>query len=196
MSPGPRVQRRDGARGIRGYHRVVERRHPVPLALATVVLAIAAAACGTAPTSGPSSAVPTGAATAPVPTGAPGGDGRTPAPSPGTFVTSWGEAWDALPAGFPVPAGAEPANPGDPAEGPVSGAFVVERPAGEVAKLMENALGSAGYSTEALGGPLEDGSLVLDSLGTDPACRVQTRVRGLGGTTMVTVLYGAACPWG
>jgi hypothetical protein len=140
--------------------------------------------------------MPTGAATPPVPTDVPGGDGRTPAPRAGTFETAWGLAWDALPPGFPVPIGAEPASPGDPAEGLVSGAFVVERPPDEVVNLMEEALAAAGYSTEALGGPLEDGGFVLDSVGRDPACRVQTRARALGGTTMMTVLYGAACPRG
>jgi len=173
----------------------VHLRHSAPLALAAV-LAIAAAACSTAPTPGPASTGPTAAATPPHPTEVPGGDAHTPAPAPGTFETAWGTAWDALPAGFPVPVGAEPAEPGDPAEGPVSGAFVVAGPPDEVVKLMEDDLGAAGYSTEALGGPLEDGGYVLDSLGSDPACRVQTRVRALGGTTMMSVLYGAACPWG
>ncbi len=62
--------------------------------------------------------------------------------------------------------------------------------------MQQVGLAAAGYSTEALSGPSEDGSLVIDSVGTDPACRVQTRIRPLGGTTMITVLYGAACPWG
>lgn len=170
-------------------------RRVAPLALAAA-LAVAAAACGTAPTPGPTSAGPTAAATPPLPTEVPGGDGHTPAPAPGTFETAWGPAWDGLPAGFPVPAGAEPAEPSDPAEGPVSGAFVVTGPPDEVVRAAENALAAAGYSTEALDGPLEDGGYVLDSLGRDPACRVQTRVRALGGTTMMSVLYGAACPWG
>jgi hypothetical protein len=95
-----------------------------------------------------------------------------------------------------VPTDALPADPGDPADGPVSGAFVVARSPDDVTQLMQTGLAAAGYSTEALSGPLEDGSLVIDSIGTDPACRVQTRVRELGGTTMITVLYGAACPRG
>jgi len=63
---------------------------------------------------------------------------------------------------------------------------------------MQSALAAAGYSTNTLSGPAEDGSLVIDSAGGggDPACRVQTRVRPLGGTTMITVLFAAACPWG
>jgi hypothetical protein len=173
----------------------VHLRHVVALALAAA-LAIAAAACVTAPTPGPTSTGPTAAATPPPATGVPGGDARTPAAAPGTFETAWGRAWDGLPAGFPVPASAEPAEPGDPAEGPVSGAFVVTGSPDEVVRAVENALAAAGYSTEALDGPLEDGGYVLDSLGADPACRVQTHVRTLGATTMMSVLYGAACPWG
>jgi hypothetical protein len=118
-------------------------------------------------------------------------------PTPGLLPgEAWGAAWDALPPGFPVPAGATPADPGDPSDGPVSGAFVVDGAPDDVAEAVQNGLTAAGYSTEALSGPFEDGSLVIDSVGPDPACRVQTQVRPLGGTTMITVLFGAACPWG
>jgi hypothetical protein len=94
-----------------------------------------------------------------------------------------------------VPAGAAPADPGDPAAGPASGAFVVDLSAEDAVAAQQAGLAAAGYSTEALSGPSEDGALVIDSIGQDPACRVQTIVRPLGGTTMMTVLYGAACPW-
>jgi hypothetical protein len=87
-------------------------------------------------------------------------------------------------------------DPGDPTDGPVSGAFVVDGTPVDVAKAIQNGLTAAGYSTEALTGPYEDGSLVIDSVGRNPECRVQTRVRELGATTMITVLFGAACPWG
>ena len=153
-------------------------RHAPRLLATAAGLALVAAACGGSATPAPPDPGPT----PPAPTDVPGSTTRTPAHSPGTFATAWGTAWDALPPGFPVPAGAKQADPGDPADGPVSGAFVVD--------------GAAGYSTEATSGPLEDGSLVIDSVGPDPACRAQTRVRPLGGTTMITVLYGAACPWG
>jgi hypothetical protein len=158
-------------------------------------LALAVAACGGSATPVPASS--TQAPTPPAPTDVPGGGDRTAAPSPGLLPNeAWGAAWDALPPGFPVPAGARPADPGDPADGPVSGAFVVDGVTDDVAAQMQRRLGAAGYSTEAVSGPLEDGSLVIDSVGPDPACRVQTRVRPLGGTTMITVLFGAACPWG
>ncbi len=134
------------------------------------------------------------------PTGADEGPRRRP--DAGTrarpFTTAWGSGLGRAAGRLPVPAGAEPASPGDPAEGPVSGAFVTSRAPDEVATLMQNALAGAGYSTNTLSGPAEDGSLVIDSAGGggDPACRVQTRVRPLGGTTMITVLFAAACPWG
>ena len=172
---------------------------PTPTHLAIAAgLALVVAACGgsgttTRPTP-PATQPP--ASTLPAPTDVPGGGDRTPAPTPGTFELVWGTAWDALPPGFPVPADAKPADPGDPADGPVSGAFVVDGVPDDVAQAMQKGLGTAGYSTEALSGPYEDGSLVIDSVGLDPACRVQTRVRGLGGTTMITVLFGASCPWG
>jgi hypothetical protein len=160
-----------------------------------VGLALAVAACGGSTTPAPASS--TQAPTPPAPTDVPGGGDRTAAPSPGLLPNeAWGAAWDALPPGFPVPAGAKQADPGDPADGPASGAFVVDGTTDDVAAQMQRRLDAAGYSTEALSGPLEDGSLVIDSVGPDPACRVQTRVRPLGGTTMITVLFGAACPWG
>jgi hypothetical protein len=167
-------------------------RHAPRLLATAAGLALIAAACGGSATPAPPDPGPT----PPAPTDVPGSTSRTPAPSPGTFATGWGPAWDALPPGFPVPAGAMQADPGDPADGPVSGAFIVDGAPDDVAGQMQRQLGAAGYSTEALSGPLEDGSLVVDSVGPDPACRVQTRVRPLGGTTMITVLYGAACPWG
>ena len=161
----------------------------------TVGLALAVGACGGSPTPTPSDSAQ--APTPPAPTDVPGGSDRTSGPTPGLLPNeAWGAAWDALPPGFPVPAGATPADPGDPSDGPVSGAFVVDGVTDDVAAQMQRRLSAAGYSTEALSGPFEDGSLVIDSVGPDPACRVQTRVRPLGGTTMITVLFGAACPWG
>jgi hypothetical protein len=169
------------------------RTSPTLLAI-TVGLAIAVAACGGSATPTPGA---TQAPSPPAPTDVPGGSDRTPAPTPGLLPSqAWGAAWDALPPNFPVPAGAKPAEPGDPADGPVSGAFVIDGVPNDVATAIQNGLAAAGYSTEAVNGPLEDGSLVIDSVGRDPACRVQTRVRPLGGTTMITVLYGASCPWG
>ncbi|MFH0750276.1 MAG: hypothetical protein V2B17_00405 [Chloroflexota bacterium] len=171
-------------------------RHTPTLLAISAGLALAVAACGGSGAPTPTT-TPTLAPTRPAPTYGPGGGDRTPAPTPGLLPgEAWGAAWDALPPGFPVPADATPADPADPADGPVSGAFIVDGAPEDVARAMEGGLGAAGYRTEALSGPFEDGSLVIDSVGPDPACRVQTRVRPLGGTTMITVLFGASCPWG
>ncbi len=181
-------------------------RHHRPALLAAVALAAALAACGgaatPAPTGTPSGPSATAAPTAPPttpspppPTKVPGGNGATLAPLPGTIETTWGTAWEALPAGFPLPPGLSPAEPGDPADELSSGAFVVERDVDAVAEQARAALDGAGYSIEALGGPAEDGSLVVDAVGQDPACRIRVTVRPLGGLTLVSVLFGAACPW-
>jgi hypothetical protein len=175
------------------------------LLIALVAFLALVAACGDAassadPTSPPPPPAMTPAPTAPAstdpaPTKVPGGDGATPAPLPGTIDTSWGTAWEALPRGFPLPPGLSPAEPGDPADEPSSGAFVVERDVEAVAEQARAALNEAGYSIEALGGPAEDGSVVVDAVGQDPACRVRVTVRPLGGLTLVSVLFAAECPW-
>jgi hypothetical protein len=108
--------------------------------------------------------------------------------------TSWGRLWDDLPASFPVPPEATIAD--DATAEPVSGAFAI--PGGDPAQIatwMQAALETATYSTEALSGPLEDGSFVLDSTG-DGDCRIQTVVAPAGGLTLLLVRYGAACPNG
>lgn len=167
------------------------------MALALTVAACGGSGPGTSVTAAPTTTPgPTDRVTPANPTNVPGATNATPPVAPGTVETAWGEAWDALPPGFPVPVDATPADPGDPADGSVSGAFVVSGTPDSVAREMQTTLTAAGYSTEALSGPYEDGSLVIDSVGQDPDCRVQTHVRALGATTMITILFAAACPWG
>jgi hypothetical protein len=60
--------------------------------------------------------------------------------------------------------------------------------------LVKVGLDLAGYSTDQ-SGPLEDGSFVLDSTGTASGCRAQTTLTPLSGTTLMTVLFGADCPF-
>ena len=107
--------------------------------------------------------------------------------------TEWGRIWDALPASFPVYMGAvetEEAGAGEP----VSATFSTPAAADEIATWMQSRLELATYSTEALSGPLEDGSFVLDSVG-DAGCRIETTVAPAGGLTIITVRYGADCPF-
>jgi hypothetical protein len=78
--------------------------------------------------------------------------------------------------------------------GPVSAVLAV--PGQEVrtiATWMQAELERDGYRTEALNGPLEDGSFVLDSVGGG-GCLVEVAVAPLGDLTVLTARYGAACP--
>lgn len=128
-------------------------------------------------------------------------EGVVPTPVPGSTQpsdavlqtdTGWGRIWDAIPVTFPRYPDAIPTQT---REGPVSASFAVGASAEQAATFMQAALETAGFSTEAMSGPLEDGSIVIDSVGDPLTCRVQTRLTPLSGTTHMTVLYGAACPF-
>ncbi|MGZ8502026.1 MAG: hypothetical protein ACXWW6_04145 [Candidatus Limnocylindrales bacterium] len=110
----------------------------------------------------------------------------------GQTDTDWGRIWDALPAGFPTYPGTTPA--GEVERGPVSAALIVDgQDARAVATWMQTELERAGFASEALNGPLEDGSFVLESVG-GAGCRIEVSVAPLGGLTTILVRYGAACP--
>lgn len=169
---------------------------------ALAVAVLLAAGCGSPPatptTSGSPRTNPTSEATpnASDPTAVPGGSAN-PAPSdsaglPTQTDTEWGRIWDAVPASFPTFPGAFPT---EAIEGPVSASFGLPAGPQEAAVFMQAAVETAGYSTEALSGPFEDGSYVLDSVGETPECRIQTRLTPLSGTTNMTILFGAACPF-
>jgi len=120
----------------------------------------------------------------------------SPAPSAGTGSqtdTEWGRIWDAVPAGFPRYPGSTVAD--DASAEPASARYAIAGggdPA-DIASWMQSALETATFSTQALSGPLEDGSFVLDSVG-EGDCKIRVKVARMGGLTFVTVLYGAACP--
>jgi hypothetical protein len=153
------------------------------------------AACGS---TGPSTPRPTVAApaTAGSPTNVP--DGSSPSAQPGasqptTTEIAWGRIWDELPPGFPHYPGAEPAETGG---GPASATLAVPASASTAADWYRGALTRAGYDTKALSGPLEDGSVVIDSVGGgDPDCRVQTSLVPHGNQAIATILFAAACPF-
>ena len=110
----------------------------------------------------------------------------------GQTDTEWGRIWDAIPANFPVIPGAEPAP--ESGIGPASAVLAVQTvQAAGVADWFQDQLEIEQFSTEALSGPLEDGSYVLDSVG-EGECRIQTTVIPQGGVTTIVILYGAACP--
>ena len=120
-----------------------------------------------------------------------------PAAAKGSSTTSqtdtdWGRIWDTLPKGFPAIPGS---TPDDAAAGPASAVLVVQGDAAQtVASSLQTQLGSAGYTTTALGGPLEDGTYTLDMTGPSTGCMLQVAATPTGGLTTVTILYGAACP--
>lgn len=155
--------------------------------LAMAIVALVSACSPTEPTttSGPSSSH--APASDPVASAAP-----SAAPTTGQTDTDWGRIWDDLPNGFPVFPGATVAD--DATSEPASGIFAIaEGDPAEIIAWMQAALETATYSTEALSGPFEDGSVVLDSVG-DGDCRIQTVVAPAGGLTFMTIHYGAACP--
>ena len=110
----------------------------------------------------------------------------------GQTDTDWGRIWEELPEAFPVFRGATPAE--DAATDLVSATFAVEgADARAIAIWMQTELERAAYRTEALNGPFEDGSYILELAGADD-CRIEVAVGPLGGLSRVTVRYGAACP--
>lgn len=153
-------------------------------------LAIATLACSPTPTPAPTTAPSASAAVSPEAPSA--SAGPTDPPTTSQTDTEWGRIWDDLPPGFPVAPGGTIADDASP--DPVTATFAY--PGGEVADIaawMQAALETATYSTEALSGPFEDGSVVLDSVG-DGECRIQTVVAPAGGLILMTVRYGASCP--
>jgi hypothetical protein len=158
-------------------------------------VALMLAACDPGTPLGPSSAAPTG----PLSSAEAPSSGSNPSvePSPpamaGQTETAWGRIWDSVPHGFPTYPGSTPAN--EAAGGPASATLAVQgADARTIAGWMQSSLERATYSTEALTGPFEDGSYVLESTGTAPGCRVEVSIAPLGSLATVTVLYGASCP--
>ncbi|MEO8208021.1 MAG: hypothetical protein ABI598_03210 [Chloroflexota bacterium] len=177
-------------------HRSGRSRHAPFHLLAVLAMAGLFAACGSTvatPTPIPTatSVVPTATA-APTPSPTAGGI-ATPNPSlPGQTDTAWGRIWDALPADFPTYPGAHPTETGTgPASatldaGPVSAA--------DVAAFYDSGIEVAGYRTIARSGPGEDGGWEVLSAG-NADCQIRTTVTPLGGSTFVTILFGASCPF-
>jgi hypothetical protein len=168
-----------------------ERRHGI---LGLPVLALAAAlllgACdGTTPQSSVTEAPASAPSAAPSATAS---DVVGGAPLAGQTDTDWGRIWDELPEAFPIYPGATPAD--DASTERVSGTFALEdAEARAVATWMQTELERAAYRTEALNGPFEDGSYVLELIGASD-CRIEVAAGPLGGLVTVSVRYGAACP--
>ena len=105
--------------------------------------------------------------------------------------TEWGRIWDAIPRSFPVYPGATSTTE---IGAPASAQFVVPADVATATTWTKSALDATGLRT-TVSGPLEDGSSTLDSVGPN-ACAAKTTIARTGGVTLLTILYGAKCPFG
>lgn len=156
-----------------------------------ILLTMCVSACSSAGTPTSPAASPTaGMVPAATSSAAAGPTGST---STSQTDTGWGRIWDGLPAGFPTIAGSKPAE--EASAGPASATLVVD---GDVAKAVatttESKLTTLGYRTDALSGPLEDGTYTLEMAGSAAGCRIMITAKPTGGVTTVTILYGSDCP--
>jgi hypothetical protein len=161
------------------------------------VLAVLLSACTTisdpSPTASPAGPEPTLATGSAGPTAVPTDVGATPPPSlPSQSDTEWARIWDALPEAFPEYPGASPAETG---EGPASAILDVgDTDPAVVAAYYVSALEFAGYHTLSGSEPREDGSIEVEWAG-ETTCRILITITPMGGTTFVTILYRADCPF-
>jgi hypothetical protein len=116
--------------------------------------------------------------------------GATIAP-PTTTDTEFGKIYDALPPSFPKLLGQEPAETGS---GPTSGSFVANMSVADARKIIEVSLIAQGWTVQ-VGSPLEDGTVVLEAEEGTVGCKTEVRFTPASGTVMMSVLYGAACPF-
>jgi hypothetical protein len=165
--------------------------------MGTVVLALVVAGCTGAVTSGSSTTASTTASppasipAAPSLAAIDSSPGATPS-LPTTTQTAWGRIWDELPSTFPTYPGAEPAAAGD---GPASAVLDIPARVATIAAWYRSALPRAGYDIDAVAGPLEDGSTVIDAVGDEPTCRVRASIVPYGSRSTATILFAAACPF-
>ena len=161
----------------------------IACAVALGVAACSASGASPSPTLEPTAAIASPAVATPGRSAA--ASSAAPSASASRTTTGWGEIWDAVPATFPVPAGASAA---DLPDGPFSGTYTTAAKAAATASAIADGLGAGGYPTVDAGSPAEDGSVTIDATGSAAACRVQVTVRPLGGLTAIEILYGSACP--
>ena len=176
----------------------LRRRAADPLVpILVVALAVLAVACGTGATISPRpSAAASVAPPSPAVTAVPGGPaspvvGASVGP-PTTTDTEFGKIYDLLPSTFPRLPGQQPAETG---AGPTSGSFAVNTTAAAASKAIQAALTAQGWTVD-VGSPLEDGSIVLEAAHAPPGCKTEVRFTPLSGTVVMSVLYGASCPFG
>jgi hypothetical protein len=169
---------------------MTQRRRLLPFML--LLIAGVVGACGTAPSA--TSAI------APSEGSGPGATPRsaepTASPKADQTDTDRGRIWDTLPKGFPVYAGATRSEETD--IGPATAVLVIEgAKATDVVGWYQEQLTAAGFRTDAMTGPMEDGGFTLDTSGKTTDCRLEVRVVPMGAGSdflAITVMYGADCP--
>jgi hypothetical protein len=159
-------------------------------AVVACAMALAVAGCTASSASPSPTPEPTVVVSSPV-VGTPRPSSAAPSAAIGRTATAWGEIWDAVPAAFPVPAGASTA---DLPDGPFSGTYTTSTAAAATASAIADGLRAGGYPTVDAGSSAEDGSVTIDAMGSAAGCRVQVSVRPLGGLTAIEILYGSGCP--
>ncbi len=163
----------------------------MPTALTVVGLTVLLVGCGSVSPTASRPAISAPAVTAPTPVPGSRGPSQPPASTiPGQTDTAWGRIWDGLPPSFPRYPGSEPT---ETRTGPVTATLAVPAEQKTVVDWMKTALERGGYSTEAVSKPLEDGSIVIDSVGTTSGCRVEITLLPEQQTTIATILLAAAC---
>jgi hypothetical protein len=157
-----------------------------------ITLAIVAVGCG----AGLSPSTPAGSPTrsGSGPSAGPGGPASPAAHAsvrpPTTTETEFGTIYDSLPSTFPALPGQEPAETG---AGPTSGSFATTMSVTDARKVIEVGLIAQGWRV-AVGSPLEDGTVVLEATAAQ-GCKTEVRFAPTSGTVIMSVLYGASCPF-
>jgi hypothetical protein len=114
----------------------------------------------------------------------------TSAGSIGQTNTESGPIWDGLPPSFPRLPGATATD----LPGAISGAFAIPGEPGPAAEALRSALVGQGLRAE-VGTPLEDGTIVVDAGDATAACRIEARLTPRSDTVVMSVRYGASCPY-
>ncbi len=160
--------------------------------VAGALLAAVLAACTSISDPSPT-ASPAEVTASPGPSAVPTDVGVTQEPTtPSQSETAFGTIWDDLPESFPEFPGASHTETG---EGPASAILDAgdAKPA-EVAGYYQDALGRAGFAVTG-SGPFEDGSYEIEATAPPAGCATRITIAPLGAVTLVTILYGAACPF-
>ncbi len=160
--------------------------------LAAATLAVLAG-CTTRATSSPTSNLPTATPAVSSATPSPTVEPTPGSTKPGQTDTDWERIWDDIPAGFPSYPAAHPTETG---QGPASAILDAgtAKPA-QVTEFYRSAFAAAGYAIVSKDGPREDGSYELIVSGQG-GCHIRITTAPLGGSTIITILYGAQCPFG